>query len=227
MVTGPLEHTVTGLTSATFLALGWTMAIGLAIGPMFHWGKYEISTRIFSCHYQDIGKIEYFSYNGTLAFVAYAFPFVLLVICYSAILFAIRDSDTRIAKGWIVASIATDDSCIETGQRRIIMVSLMAIASFVFFRTPILVSVILNTFKIMEKWMALVDQIAFWALYFHAALDPFVYAFQQGEYCKTLREIAGTLKQGFVACCCCCNRIEEGERRKPKRVSSLEKIEEE
>eukprot|EP00794_Sanderia_malayensis_P003184 gene3182-3655_t len=227
MVTGPLEDTVQGFF---FLSIAWTLAACMAVGPIFHWGKYELSSSIFGCSFQSVGKMEYISYNSTLMFVGYGFPLLLFMFCYSSILLAIRDSDTRIAKGWIVASVATDDSCIETGQKRIIMVTLLTVTVFICFRAPLFVSLLLNTLKVANKWLQIADQIAFWALYFHAALDPFVYAFQQGEYCKTLGEIATTLKRGFLECCCCCccdNGVREGERRRGKRESSLPKIEEE
>ena len=159
--------------------------------------------------------------------MGFLFPLTLLLFCYCSILFAIQDSDTRIAKGWIVASVATDASCIETGKRRIIMASVLIMVSFLLFRMPFLITILLNTLDLVSpRWLNLADQVAFWAVYFQAAVDPFIYGFQHGEYCKTLKEIKNTLKRGLLECCCCRRDIEDAEKRK-KHVPSLEKIEEE
>ena len=228
MVTGPLEEDVSAIQSCTFLSFAWTIAVGMAIGPLFKWGKYEISTSVFGCKYQNVRELQRYSYNGVLMLSGYLVPLGLMVFCYLSVLWSTRDSDRRMMKGWVIASTNNDDTGPETGQQQITMTTLLILTAFVSFRTPFFVSVLLSTFELVgPSWLALADQTAFWAIYFHAASDPFIYAFQQGEYSSTLKSIASTWKRGLTeCCCCCCNKVEDGEIDNRVKMS-LQKIEEE
>lgn len=236
MVAGPLDSSISVLQSCVFIVLAWCLAVALSIAPIFDLGRYEFSSSIFDCVFPN--KTGYFQrtvYNGILMGILYILPIVFLGICYALILFYLRDPDTRTVKGCIIASVATSDGCLETGQARTAIAIVFIYLAFVVFRTPFFVFMVLSTWNIAgSNWLTALDQIAFWAIYCHAASDPFVYAFQHGEYMHTLSVIYKTMKERFFECFCCCFRaekIEEGEKlslppQTRKRVS-FEKIDEE
>ena len=234
MVAGPLDNCVSALQCCVFILLAWLLAITLSLAPIVGLGNYEFSASIFECVFPNrTGNPQRLVYNGLLMGLLYVVPLILLTICYVLILIFLRDAETRISKGCVIASVANDDGCLETGQGRTATAIVFIYLVFMLFRTPFFVSMLLSTWGIVESsWLAFTDQIAFWAIYFHAASDPFVYALQHGEYTHTLSVIWRTMKERFVeSCCCCCkDSVEEGEKinatLQEKRVS-LEKIEEE
>lgn len=228
MVTGPLDTQVSMLKSCIFLILAWVVAIALAIGPLFKFGKYDFSSSIFGCKFPQIKETERMAYNGALMITLFILPILILAYCYMSIAIYMSDEETRTAKGCVVASVANDDGCLETGKKRTSAAICFVLLAFIAFRTPFFVSILLSAFGYAgPKWLNLADQIAFWALYFHAASDPFVYAFQNGEYTHTLHLIGKTMKSRLsTVCCCCCHTVEEGEKPIPRKPS-LERIEEE
>lgn len=213
-VTGPFETYVSALQSCAFIVLGWLLAIALSVAPIFGLGRYEFSSSIFKCAFPHTANFERIAYNGLLIGLLFVLPVLSLTICYGVILFYLRDQDTRTAKGCIIASVATSDGCLETGQGRTTTSIAFIYLVFVLFRTPFFVSLILSTWSLVgSSWLSMTDQIAFWAIYFHAASDPFVYAFQHGEFSHTLVVIYRTMKDRFTECCCCSGvNVEEGEK---------------
>ena len=229
MVSGPLDSNVSSLQSCVSLIIAWMVAISLAIGPLFGWGKYEFSSTIFGCAFpQNIGTVERLVYNGTLLTVLYALPFLWIGFCCIAINIHIRDPEVRAAKGHVLASEMVGNKSLETGKSSGRSAIILAFAAFVVFRAPFFISILLNTFKLVgQTWLTMADQIAFWAVYFHAASDPFLYALQHGEYTSTLGVIKGTTKERFLDCCfCCTGNVEEGEKPGPSKPP-LDRIEEE
>ena len=221
-VSGPLESSVSTLQSCLFIVFAWALALALSLAPYFGLGDYEFSLSIFECVFPNrSGYVQRLIYNGLLMGIWYIIPIISLTICYVLILVHLKDPDTMTAKGCIIASVANDDGCLETGQGRTARTMLFICLVFILFRTPLFVSIVLRTWGLVgPSWLALTDQIAFWAIYFHAASDPLVYALQQGEFTHTIRVIWKALKERFTDCCCCCftGKIEEGE----KLTSSFE-----
>ena len=210
MVTSPLDVAISGVWSCFFLMSGWTLAFALASGPLFGWGEYEISATIFSCSYRESRFIQRLSYNISLMAMAYVFPLLIMIFCYTCILRTLRFVDVRLTKGIFIANECGADGSPETGQKRLVLVVVLIIIVFLVFRTPMFIFILLKTFSLVEdEWLALADQLSFWAIYFHAACDPFIYAFQHGEYCRTMKEIGRTFKMGVQSLCCC--KAEQGE----------------
>ena len=216
MVSGPSDSSISTLQSCMFVCLAWLLALGLSMAPLFGLGEYELSWSIFECFFPNkSGHLQKLVYNALLMGVWYIMPLLSLTIFYFFIWVHLRDPDIRVAKGCVIASVANDGGCLETGQSRTTRASLIICLVFILFRTPLFVSIVFSTWNLVESsWLALADQIAFWGIYFHAASDPFAYALQHGEFTHTIRVIWGTLKERFVECCCCCFRgnIEEGEK---------------
>ena len=219
VVSGPLDASISALHSCIFIMLAWLLAISVSIAPTFGLGNYEFSSSVFQCLYPNrSGDLQRLMYNGLLMGIWYIMPFLSLSFCYISILLHLRDPDTRVVKGCTIASVANNDGCLETGQGRTARAIVLAYLVFVLFRTPLFLSIVLTTWNLVEpRWITLTDQIAFWAIYFHAASDPFVYALQHGEFTHTICVIWRTLKERFVDCCCCCcccftGNVEQGEK---------------
>ena len=221
-VSGPLDSSLSTLQSCSFIIFAWVLALALSLAPYFGLGDYEFSLSIFECVFPNrSGYAQRLVYDGLLMGVWYIMPVITLIICYILVLVHLRDTEKMTAKGCIIASVANDDGCLETGQGRTTRTMIFICLVFILFRTPLFVSIVLSTWSLVESsWLALIDQIAFWAIYCHAASDPFVYALQQGEFTHTIRVIWKTLKERFIDCCCCCfaGNVEEGE----KIAASLE-----